>query len=91
MDSQVDWKGSGLQHHGRQATDELSYIMESRPERGLHLFMRDEPPPTASGSSGATPSSGRCDILRKQLWKTSLRCKSFGMTSTVRAALGGRR
>ena len=35
MDLQVDWKDSGLQHHGRQTADEINYIMESRPERGL--------------------------------------------------------
>ena len=67
VDSQVDWKDSDLQHHGRQTTDELNYIMEPRPERGLCIFVHDQPPPAASGSSGASPSSGRCNILRKQL------------------------
>ena len=66
-DSQADWKDAGLQHHGRQTTDELNYIMEPRPERGLHIFMHGQPPPAASGSSGTSPSSGCCDILRKQL------------------------
>ena len=67
VDSQVDWTDSDLQNHGRQATDELNYIMESKPERGLHIFMHGQPPPAASGSRGASPSSGCSDILRKQL------------------------
>ena len=33
--SQLDGQDGDLQHHGRQAVDELSYIMESRSEEGL--------------------------------------------------------
>ena len=66
--SQVDWKDSDLQRHGWQATDELNYIMEPRPERGLYIFMNNHPSPSGKGSGS---------------WRTSLRCKSFGMTSTV--------
>ena len=36
--------------------------MESRPERGLHIFMHSHPSP-----SGASPSNKRCDIQRKRL------------------------
>ena len=34
---------------------------------GLYIFMHGQPPPAASGSSGASPSSGCGDLLRKQL------------------------
>ena len=34
-DSQADWEDADLQHHGRQAPDELDSIMESRPEKGF--------------------------------------------------------
>ena len=64
--SQLDWQDGDLQHHGRQTVDELSYIMESRPERGLYIFMHNRPPPAASCSSGASPSSW-CDTLGKQV------------------------
>ena len=50
--TQLDWQDGDLQHHGRQAVDELHYIMESRPERGLHVFMHRQPLPAASGSTG---------------------------------------
>ena len=41
MDSQVEWRGTELQHHGQQTVDELSYIMESGPETGVaHLLPR---------------------------------------------------
>ena len=33
--SQGDWQDGGLQHHGRQTVDELNYIIESRPEKGV--------------------------------------------------------
>ena len=58
--SQGDWQDGGLQHHGRQTVDELNYIMESRPERGLYIFMHHQPPLAASRSRGAR------DILGKQ-------------------------
>ena len=45
--SQVDWQDGDLQHHGRQTVDELGYIMEPRPERGLYIFMHGQPPPAA--------------------------------------------
>ena len=61
-DSQTDWKDADLQHHGRQAADEINYIMESRPERGLCIFMHSHPSP-----SGASPSNRRCDIQRQRL------------------------
>ena len=63
--SQIEWKDGDLQHHGRQTIDELNYIMESRPELGLYIFMHDQPPPDASTSSRADPSGWR-DILGKQ-------------------------
>ena len=58
--SQGDWQDGDLQHHGRQTVDELNYSMESRPERGLYIFMHRQPPLAASGSRGAR------DILGKQ-------------------------
>ena len=59
VDLQVDWKDSDLQHHGRQTADELSYTMESRPERGLCTFMHHQPLPAASGSRGARGTLGK--------------------------------
>ena len=58
--SQGDWQDGDLQHHGRQTVDELNYIMESRPERGLYIFMHHQPPLAASRTRGAR------DILGKQ-------------------------
>ena len=46
--SQLDWRYGDLQHHGRQTVDELKYIMEPRPEKGLHVFMHDQLPPGAA-------------------------------------------
>ena len=63
--SQLDWRDGGLQHHGRQTVDELNYIMESRPEKGLHVFTRDQLPPVAAKSGRTSPSSWR-DILGRQ-------------------------
>ena len=37
--SQTEWRDGDLQHHGQQVTDELNYIKESRPEKGLYLFI----------------------------------------------------
>jgi hypothetical protein len=63
--SQLDLKDVDLQHHGRQTVDELNYIMESRPEEGLYIFMHNPSPPDASSSSRSGPSSWH-DILWKQ-------------------------
>ncbi|MFM7987409.1 MAG: hypothetical protein ACKPKO_49665, partial [Candidatus Fonsibacter sp.] len=35
-----------MQHNGQQTVVELSYIMESRPEKGLHIYIHDEAPNT---------------------------------------------
>ena len=53
--SQVDWQDGDLQHHGRQTVDELSYIMEPRPERGLYIFIHHQPLPAASRSRSWGP------------------------------------
>ena len=37
--SQTERRDGDLQHHGQQVTDELNYIKESRPEKGLYLFI----------------------------------------------------
>ena len=64
--SQLDWRDGDLQHHGRQAVDELKRIMESRPEKGLYVFMHDQLPPDAARRSGrAIPGSWR-EILGKR-------------------------
>jgi hypothetical protein len=38
---QSAWRDTDLQHHGQQTVDELNYIMESRPEKGLFVFMHE--------------------------------------------------
>jgi hypothetical protein len=63
--SQILWTDVDLQHHGRQTVEELNYIMESRPEKGLHIFMHNQAPPEAASSSRSGPSAWH-DILRKQ-------------------------
>ena len=50
--SQGDWQDGDLQHHGRQTADELNYIMEPRPERGLYIFTHHQPPLAASRPRG---------------------------------------
>jgi hypothetical protein len=42
---QGEWRDADLQHHGPQNVDELNYIMESRPEKGLYLFIHDDKAP----------------------------------------------
>ena len=42
--SQILWKDVDLQHHGKQTVEELNYIMESRPEKGLYIFMHNQAP-----------------------------------------------
>ena len=46
MDSQVEWRDTDLQHHGQHTVDELNYIMESKPEKGLYIYFHDEEPRT---------------------------------------------
>ena len=41
-DSQADWQD--LQHHARQTVEELNYILEPRPEKGLYMCIHDEEP-----------------------------------------------
>ena len=41
---QLEWQDRDLQHHGQQTIDELNYIMESRPEKALYLFIHDQKP-----------------------------------------------
>ena len=52
VDAQVDWRFTDLQHHGPQTVDELNYIMEPRPEKGLYIYFHDE-------SRGLTTPSSR--------------------------------
>jgi hypothetical protein len=53
-----------LQHHGQQVTDELNYIMESRPEKGLYLFIHDAKLPRQHDDSEVP--RGYDDIQRKK-------------------------
>lgn len=50
-DSQAQWREADLQHHGQQTVDELNYIMESRAEKGLFVFLHrhDQLVPKDSG------------------------------------------
>ena len=50
-----------LQHHGQQTVDELNYIMEPRPEKGLHIYFHDEEPRTHA--EHPVPPRGCRDIL----------------------------
>ena len=63
--SQADWRDTDLQHHGRQTVDELNYIMESRPETGLYVFVHDQLPMDARRPCRANRGNWR-DILGKQ-------------------------
>ncbi|MFM7982668.1 MAG: hypothetical protein ACKPKO_25435, partial [Candidatus Fonsibacter sp.] len=40
-DSQVEWRGTDLQHHGLQTVEELNYIMVSRPEKEMFICFHD--------------------------------------------------
>ena len=48
---QSAWQDKDLQHHGQQTVDELNYIMESRPEKGLFVFMHEAATPSETGRS----------------------------------------
>ena len=43
-DSAADWSDHRLQRHGLQTVDELSDIMESRPEKEMFIYTPNEPP-----------------------------------------------
>ena len=58
--SQIEWKDTDLQHHGQQSVDELNYIMESRPEKGLFVFIHDQ-------AAHADVHRGSDDIARKKI------------------------
>ena len=64
--SQADWRDGDLQHHGRQTADELSYIMEPRPEKGLYVFTHDQLPMDASRRPRRASRGNWCEILGKQ-------------------------
>ena len=50
---------------GKPSRSSINYIMESRPEKGLYIFMHNQAPPEAASSSRSGPSAWH-DILRKQ-------------------------
>ena len=64
MDSQVEWRGTDLQHHGQQTVDEPNYIMKPRPEKGLYIYFHDEEPRLQS--EHPAPPRGYRDILMKR-------------------------
>ena len=64
--SQADWRDTDLQHHGRQTVDELNYIMESKPEKGLYVFMHNQLPMDASRRPCRSRRGNWRDILGKQ-------------------------
>jgi hypothetical protein len=62
MDTQVEWRGTDLQHHGQQTVGELNYIMEPRPDKGLCIYIHDEEP----RAHADVPPRGYQDILKKK-------------------------
>ena len=62
-DSQVEWQDTDLQHHGQHTVEELNYIMESRPEKGLFIYFHDEEPRI---DAGRPVPCGYRDILMKR-------------------------
>ena len=65
-DGQADWRDTDLQHHGQQTVDELNYIMESRPEKGLFIFMHKATPRATPGEGGrSAPARGWQDITER--------------------------
>ena len=46
--------------------DELNYSMDSKPEKGLHVFMHDQLPTDASRRPGRASPGSRREILGKQ-------------------------
>jgi len=60
---QGEWRDADLQHHGPQNVDELNYIMESRPEKGLYLFIHDDkaPEPRDHFVPYQAPGPRQCD------------------------------
>ena len=45
-DSEVKWRDTDLKHHGQHTVDELNYIMEPKPEKGLFVYFHSEEPTT---------------------------------------------
>ena len=47
-DYQSGWWDTDLQRHGQQTVQELNYIMESNPEKGVYIYIHDEEPRTTA-------------------------------------------
>jgi len=54
LDNQAAWTREDLNDDGHQRISELNYIMESRPEKGLYVFMHARPPDDSEPRSAGT-------------------------------------